>query len=118
MTSRLKFIGVIASALLAFSCASQPEPAQVRKVVITYPNKSGSQWPLYLAKETGAYAKYGLDVQLEFVAFPGNVAALASGQSQMVNTSLEQDMQAASKDGSLVRNLTAGFDKDRLNASV
>lgn len=101
MTSRLKFIGVIASALLAFSCASQPEPAKTRKIVINYPNKSGSQWPLYLAKETGAYAKYGLDVQLEFVAFPGNVAALASGQSQMVNTSLEQDMQAASKDGSL-----------------
>ena len=101
MTSRLKFIGVIASALLAFSCARTEQPAEVRKVVITYPNKSGSQWPLYLAKETGSYAKYGLDVQLEFVAFPGNVAALASGQSQMVNTSLEQDMQAASKDGSL-----------------
>jgi ABC-type nitrate/sulfonate/bicarbonate transport system substrate-binding protein len=35
------------------------------------------------------------------VAFPGNIAALVSGQSQMVNTSLEQDMQAASKDGSM-----------------
>ncbi len=101
MTSRLKFILMIASALVAFSCSSAPEPAAVRKVVISYPNKSGSQWPLYLAKESGAYAKYGLDVQLEFVAFPGNIAALVSGQSQMVNTSLEQDMQAASKDGSM-----------------
>jgi ABC-type nitrate/sulfonate/bicarbonate transport system substrate-binding protein len=101
MISRLKFVLVITSALVAFSCASAPEPAAVRKVVISYPNKSGSQWPLYLAKESGAYAKYGLDVQLEFVAFPGNIAALVSGQSQMVNTSLEQDMQAASKDGSM-----------------
>lgn len=101
MTSKWKLVLLIASALLAFSCASAPQPEQTRKVTITYPNKSGSQWPLYLAKETGAYAKYGLDVTLEFVAFPGNVAALASGQSQMVNTSLEQDMQAASKDGSL-----------------
>ncbi len=101
MTSRLKFALMIASSLVAFSCASKEEPAEVRKIVINYPNKSGSQWPLYLAKETGAYAKYGLDVQLEFVAFPGNIAALVSGQSQMVNTSLEQDMQAASKDGSM-----------------
>lgn len=101
MTSRWKFVLLIAASLFAFSCASTPEPAQTRKVVVTYQNKSGSQWPLYLAKETGAYAKYGLDVALEFVAFPGNVAALASGESQMVNSSLEQDMQAASKDGSL-----------------
>jgi ABC-type nitrate/sulfonate/bicarbonate transport system substrate-binding protein len=102
MTVRWKLALVVAAALVAFSCASAPPPAaEARKVVITYPNKSGSQWPLYLAKETGAYAKYGLDAQLEFVAFPGNIAALASGQSQLVNTSLEQDMQAASKDGSL-----------------
>jgi ABC-type nitrate/sulfonate/bicarbonate transport system substrate-binding protein len=101
MRSRLQLACVILAALAAFSCASAPGPAQARKVVITYPNKSGSQWPLFLAKETGAYAKYGLDVDLQFVAFPGNVAALASGQSQMVNTSLEQNMQAASKDGSL-----------------
>ncbi len=102
MTSRLKFIGVIASALLAFSCSSQPEPAQVRKIVINYPNKSGSQWPLYLAKEAGLYQKYGLDVELNFGVHPAGVAMLASGQGQMVNSSLEQLMQAASKDGSLV----------------
>lgn len=102
MTSRMKFILMCAAAMGAFSCASkQEDPAQARKVVITYPNKSGSQWPLYLAKETGAYAKYGLDAQLEFVAFPGNIAALVSGESQMVNSSLEQLMQASSKDGSL-----------------
>lgn len=102
MTSRLKFLGVIASALLAFSCSSQPEPAQVRKIVINYPNKSGSQWPLYLAKEGGFYQKYGLDVELNFGVHPAGVAMLASGQGQMVNSSLEQLMQAASKDGSLV----------------
>lgn len=103
MTSRIKFVFMLAAALGAFSCASkQEDPAQASKVIITYPNKSGSQWPLYLAKETGAYAKYGLDAQLEFVAFPGNIAALVSSESQMVNSSLEQLMQASSKDGSLV----------------
>src|SRR5215813_2797957 len=100
-TSRIRFVVMLTAALAAFSCASKQEPTQARKVIITYPNKSGSQWPLYLAKETGAYAKYGLDAQLEFVAFPGNIAALVSGESQMVNSSLEQLMQAASKDGSL-----------------
>jgi len=101
MTSRLKFIGVVASALLAFSCASQPEPAKTRKIVINYPNKSGSQWPLFLAKEGGFYQKYGLDVELSFGVHPAGVAMLASGQGQMVNSSLEQLMAAASKDGSL-----------------
>ncbi|MEO8098113.1 MAG: ABC transporter substrate-binding protein [Acidobacteriota bacterium] len=101
MTSRMKFVFVIASALVAFSCASAPAPVKISKLTITYPNKSGSQWPLYIAKEANLYSKYGLDVTLDFVTFPGNVASLASGQSHMINTSLEQDMQAASKDGSL-----------------
>jgi ABC-type nitrate/sulfonate/bicarbonate transport system substrate-binding protein len=101
MTSRLRFIGVIASALLAFSCASQPEPAQTRRIVINYPNKSGSQWPLFIAKEGGFYQKYGLDVDLSFGVHPAGVAMVASGQGQMVNSSLEQLMAAASKDGSL-----------------
>ncbi len=101
MTSRLKFVLMIASSLVAFSCSSAPEPAQIRKVVINYPNKSGSQWPLFLAKEGGFYQKYGLDVELNFGVHPAGVAMLASGQGQMVNSSLEQLMQAASKDGSL-----------------
>ena len=73
----------------------------MRKIIINYPNQSGSQWPLFLAKEGGYYAKYGLDVELKFGVHPAGVAMLASGQGQMVNYSLEQVMQAASKDGSL-----------------
>jgi len=101
MTSRLKFVLLIAASLFAFSCASTPEPSPVRKIVINYPNKSGSQWPLFLAKEGGFYQKYGLDVELNFGVHPAGVAMLASGQGQMVNSSLEQLMQAASKDGSM-----------------
>jgi ABC-type nitrate/sulfonate/bicarbonate transport system substrate-binding protein len=87
--------------LAAFSCASKPEPAQARKVVINYPNKSGSQWPLFIAKEQGFYAKYGLDVDLQFGVYPAGVVMLASGEGQMVNSSLEQVLQAASKDDSM-----------------
>ena len=80
----------------------QQAPAELRKIVINYPNRSGSQWPLFLAEEGGFYDKNGLDVELSFGVHPAGVAMLASGQAQMVNSSLEQLMQAASKDGSMV----------------
>jgi ABC-type nitrate/sulfonate/bicarbonate transport system substrate-binding protein len=71
-------------------------------ITLIYPNRSGSQWPLFLAKEGGYYQKYGLDVDLKFVVGPGAIAALVSGDAALVNSSLEQLMQASSKDGSMV----------------
>ena len=76
-------------------------PAQ-QKITINYPNRSGSNWPLFLAKDGGYYEKHGLDVTLSFGVMPAGVAMLVSGEAQMVNSSLDQLMQAASKDGSLV----------------
>jgi len=73
-----------------------------QKITINYPNRSGSNWPLFLAKDGGYYSKYGLDVTLTFGVHPAGIAMLASGQGQMVNSSLEQLMEAASKDGSFV----------------
>jgi len=102
---RIRFIVTIAAVLAAVSCTQDQtapqQPAQLRKITINYPNKSGSQWPLFLAKEGGFYEKYGLDVELSFGVHPAGIAMLASGQGQMVNSSLEQMMQAAMKDGSL-----------------
>lgn len=74
----------------------------LQKVTINYPNRSGSNWPLFLAKDGGYYQKYGLDVSLVFGVHPAGIAMLVSGQGQMVNSSMEQLMEAASKDGSLV----------------
>src|ERR1700735_459379 len=73
-----------------------------QKITINYPNRSGANWPLFLAKEGGYYQKYGLDVTLTFGVMPAGIAMLVSGEAQMVNSSLDQLMQAASKDGSLV----------------
>jgi ABC-type nitrate/sulfonate/bicarbonate transport system substrate-binding protein len=93
---------VVASLLLA-ACSSAPEVAPgPQKIVINYPNLSPSQWPLFAAKDAGIYEKYGLDVELKFGVHPAGVAMLASGQGHMVNSSLDQMMQAASKDGSMV----------------
>ncbi len=86
--------------LMSAMCAIHA-PAQ-QKITINYPNRSGSNWPLFLAKEGGYYSKYGLDVTLTFGVMPAGIAMLVSGEAQMVNSSLEQLMQAASKDGSMV----------------
>ena len=90
-------------ALPAFMLLAVCAPAQpLQKVTINYPNRSGSNWPLFIAKEAGIYQKYGLDVNLVFGVHPAGIAMLVSGEGQMVNSSLEQLMQAASKDGSMV----------------
>jgi ABC-type nitrate/sulfonate/bicarbonate transport system substrate-binding protein len=98
-SKRAKFpiwLSFLMAALFATSA-----PAE-QKITINYPNRSGSNWPLFLAKEGGYYQKYGLDVTLTFGVMPAGVAMLVSGEAQEVNSSLEQLMQAASKDGSLV----------------
>ncbi len=59
-------------------------------------------WPLYLAKEGGYYQKYGLDVNLVFGVHPAGIAMIVSGEAVMTAYTLEQSMQAASKDGSLI----------------
>src|SRR2546423_3455684 len=105
-TMRGRFYVMIAAALAAVSCggqeqSAQQQPAQPRKITINYPNRSGSQWPLFLAKEGGFYEQQGLDVTLSFGVHPAGIAMPASGQGQMANPSLEQMMQPAMKDGSL-----------------
>jgi ABC-type nitrate/sulfonate/bicarbonate transport system substrate-binding protein len=74
----------------------------LEKITINYPARTGTTWPLYIAKEGGYYQKYGLDVNLVFGVHPAGIAMLISGEAAMTNYTMEQAMQAASKDGSLV----------------
>ncbi|MBV9504545.1 MAG: ABC transporter substrate-binding protein [Acidobacteriia bacterium] len=98
MTSRLR-LGLIGAAILA----PQLLPAQqLQKITINFPTRSGASWPMYLAKEAGYYQKYGYDVTLQFGAHPAGIAMLVSGEAAMTNYSMEQAMQAATKDGSMV----------------
>jgi ABC-type nitrate/sulfonate/bicarbonate transport system substrate-binding protein len=83
---------------VALTAAAQ----QLQKITINFPTRSGASWPMYLAKEAGYYQKYGYDVTLQFGAHPAGIAMLVSGEAAMTNYSLEQALQAASKDGSLV----------------
>ena len=75
---------------------------QTQKIAINYPARTGTTWPLYIAKEGGYYQKYGFDVDLKFGVHPAGIAMIVSGEGAMTNYTLEQALQAATKDGSLV----------------
>lgn len=92
-----------ASVLVCFGVArASAQTAPLQKVTINYPSRTGTTWPFYIAKEGGYYQKYGLDVNLVFGVHPAGIAMVVSGEAAMTNYTLEQAMQAAAKDGSLV----------------
>jgi ABC-type nitrate/sulfonate/bicarbonate transport system substrate-binding protein len=75
----------------------------IQKVKINYPAKSGGSWPMFIAKEGGYYQKYGLDVELVFGQGPLGVAMITGGEAVMTNSSMEQALQASSRDpGALI----------------
>ncbi|HLQ76665.1 MAG TPA: ABC transporter substrate-binding protein [Terriglobia bacterium] len=101
MTSRL-CVAVLIAAVLLTSVASAQTPA-LQKITINYPARSGGSWPMFIAKEGGYYQKYGLDVNLVFGQGNLGVVMIVSGEAAMTNSSMEQAMQASSKDpGALI----------------
>jgi len=88
------------SAILIAGTGARP-PAQ-SQITINYPSITGPTWPLYVAREGGYYAKYGLDVNLVFGEHPAGIAMIVSDEADMTNYALELAMQASSRDGSLV----------------
>ncbi|HWF10934.1 MAG TPA: ABC transporter substrate-binding protein [Bryobacteraceae bacterium] len=79
-----------------------PASAQLKPITINYPAKAPANWPLFIAKEGGYYQKYGLDAKLVFAVHPSGMAMLVSGEAQMTNYPMDQAMQAAMRDGSIV----------------
>src|SRR5215470_1114949 len=76
---------------------------ELQKTAINFPTRSGASWPMFIAKEGGYYQKYGLDVNLVFGAGTIGVAMISSGEAAMTNSSMEQALQAGSRDpGALV----------------
>jgi ABC-type nitrate/sulfonate/bicarbonate transport system substrate-binding protein len=91
--------------LAAFVClvlATLGQAPPLQKITINYPARTGTTWPFYIAKEGGYYQKYGLDVNLVFGVHPAGIAMIVSGEAAMTNYTMEQAMQASSKDGSMV----------------
>lgn len=103
-TYRILSAKTIAASCLLLLTAAQgqtPTPA-LRDITINFATRTGTTWPLYIAQEGGYFEKYGLRAKLVFAVHPAAMAMIVSGEAQMTNYPLEQAMQAASKDGSLV----------------
>jgi len=100
MTGRACFVVLLPAVLLVRATPAQPVPLQ--KVTINYATRTGTTWPLYIAKDGGYFQKYGLDANLVFGVHPAGIAMVVSGQAIMTNYPLEQAMIASSRDGSLV----------------
>src|SRR5215469_10195760 len=90
---------IVLAPLIFSSAFAQTQPLQ--KVTINYAARTGTTWPLYIAKEGGYFQKYGLDAKIVFGVHPAGIAMLVSGEAEMTNYPLEQAMIAASRDGSL-----------------
>src|SRR5580704_2209240 len=73
-----------------------------QNITINYPAKAPANWPLFLAKEGGYYQKYGVNATMVFGVHPAGMAMIVSNEAQATNYPMEQAMQAASLDGSLV----------------
>jgi ABC-type nitrate/sulfonate/bicarbonate transport system substrate-binding protein len=93
-------LAVFAALLIASSASAQSPPLQ--KITINYATRTGTSWPLYIAKEAGYFRKYGLDVDIAFAVHPAGIAMVISGEAAMTNYPLEQAMMAGSRGGSVV----------------
>lgn len=92
----------IATALTVAALAGG-DPARLQPleaITINFPTRSGASWPLFIAKEGGYYAKYGLAVTLAFAGHPAGIAMVSSGQAAMSSYNLESVMQASARDAS------------------
>jgi ABC-type nitrate/sulfonate/bicarbonate transport system substrate-binding protein len=95
MTKRILFTVVVAVVTLAPTFIAQ---GPLQKTAINFPTRSGASWPMFIAKAGGYYEKYGLDVNLAFGAGTLGVAMISSGEAAMTNSSMEQALQAGSRD--------------------
>src|SRR5437867_3742523 len=101
MSRRILLIFMIAPILIVPALVARQ--GQLQKTAINFPTRSGASWPMFVAKEGGYYQKYGLDVNLVFGSGAIGVAMIASGDAVMTNSSMEQALQASSRDpGALI----------------
>ena len=87
--------------LVLTAAATWGQSVSLQKVTINFASRTGTTWPLYIAKEGGYLEKYGLDANIVFAVHPAAIAMVVSNEAVMTNYPLEQAMLAASKDASL-----------------
>jgi ABC-type nitrate/sulfonate/bicarbonate transport system substrate-binding protein len=108
MSLRIVLVVLLTLALTGPAFTQQPA---LQKVSINFPARSGGSWPLFIAKEGGYYQKYGLDVTLEFGAGNVGFALITTGGAVMTNSSMEQALQASSRDPSALVSMASFLNK-------
>src|SRR2546423_2898807 len=101
--SFLPIVVVLSVILPAFHFPIELAFAQpLQKTVAMIGARSGASWPLWIAKDSRLYAKYGLDVELIYAVHPAPIAAVITGQAAMTSSGGDPALLAAAKDPSLV----------------
>jgi ABC-type nitrate/sulfonate/bicarbonate transport system substrate-binding protein len=93
---------LLAAAVAVAALTMWAQAPASQNITINYPAKAPANWPLFLAKEGGYYQKYGVNATMVFGVHPAGIAMIVSNEAQATNYPMEQAMQAASLDGSLV----------------
>jgi len=96
---------MMVAAPLGSPSAAMAQPLQ--KSVAMIGARSGASWPLWIAKDTGLYAKYGLDVELVYAVHPAPIAAVITGHAAMTSSGSDPAVLSAAKDPALV--ILGGF---------
>src|SRR5262249_13171115 len=83
----MKVTGFLLALVLTSSPSAFPQEKKLEPLVVSYASVSGSQAPLWIAKEMGLFEKNGLDGKPIFVpaGYP-SVSALISGDVQFIAT--------------------------------
>ena len=91
-----KTLAVILVAILAYgNVLGVCEGAALEKIVVSYGSISGTQAPVWVAKEKGLFEKHGLDASLVYISGgPRSVMALLGGSVQFVIHSALPSLEA------------------------
>ena len=93
---------VLCVALLAAEAVYSQGPPKLQNITINYATRTGTSWPLYIAKEAGYFEKYGFDAKLVFAIHPAGLAMVVSGRrfdfrSVIVNATVDRLVREGSR---------------------
>lgn len=107
--ARKHFAFVVVFVALLCAAASHAQEKQLDLLVVSYSSLTGNRAPLWIAKESGLYAKYGLDVKLVSIA-AGSVSltALLAGNVHLTTDSSSGVVSAVARGAPIVTVSTNG----------
>src|SRR3989304_9838128 len=95
MVWRRRYATILVTILAWGRLCGLSESAPLEKIVVSYGSISGTQTPVWVAKERGLFEKHGLDASLIYISGgPRSVMALLGGSVQFVIHSAMPSLEA------------------------